>query len=124
MPLIAARGVDLLDRHDRRLVERGLDDRGRAGQRVEHADLDFAARRIGERAFLIQMCGKPAAAAAPPQRFPSGMSVDRCSSFLPRTNEKNAPAHTMVAWSDTWGVLAPRFELSQRRRCRGAPSAD
>ncbi len=43
----AAGGVDLLDRHDRRLVQRLLDDGGSAGEREEDADLDLPALGIG-----------------------------------------------------------------------------
>ena len=41
--------IDFLDRQDRRLVQRLLDDRRRSGEREENADLDLAVRGARER---------------------------------------------------------------------------
>ena len=64
----AALGVDLVDRHQRHVLEHGLADRHGAGQRVQHADLDGVGRT--HRREPAQQA-EPAGDREPPQRIPS-----------------------------------------------------
>ena len=125
----AALGVDLVDRHQRDVLQDGFADRHRSRQRVQHADLD----RIGSMAAT----GTPAERR---ERRGERQLRDNCSSMHEGLREKVvAPGeHRREAWTTRFAAptfctarrhvaalqLSPRIRMGNNARSRrGIPNA-